>query len=358
MSKRVLTAIYSAAHFFVDFACAFLIFRYIFGNNSSPEIFLIYNFCAFALQMPFGILLDKFGGGHRAAAAGCFLIFAAYIISGIRVPHSAFISAAAAGTGNSLFHVGGGVYILDEYGTSSGALGVFVSPGAIGLYLGTVSGKGTSLGAIVPIAFMLLFSILIVSSPYFLKLESKSGAMADDPFSFSASPRLIASALMFTAVVCIRSFGGFALGFSWKTTAAASLLAVAVTAGGKAAGGFTSDLIGSKMTAAISMSAAAVLYLLSDSMAAGIAAILLFNMSMPVTLRAAADIFSGARGFSFGLLTFALFLGYVPFYVTGGNIHISKGVMCLLCIASMLLLLAGFKIYEKKAVTKNEACNT
>ena len=35
-------------------------------------------------------------------------------------------------------------------------------------------------------------------------------------------------------------------------------------------------------------------------------------MSMPITLRGAADALPGMPGFSFGLLTFALFLGFLP----------------------------------------------
>ena len=83
---------------------------------------------------------------------------------------------------------------------------------------------------------------------------------------------------------------------------------------------------------------AAVLYLFSNNIVCGLVAILIFNMSMPITLRAAADIFKGGRGFSFGLLTFALFLGYVPSYISG-RVQISRTAMCILCILSAAMLL-------------------
>ena len=35
-------------------------------------------------------------------------------------------------------------------------------------------------------------------------------------------------------------------------------------------------------------------------------------MTMPITLWAAARLMPGGKGFAFGLLTFALFLGYIP----------------------------------------------
>ena len=60
---------------------------------------------------------------------------------------------------------------------------------------------------------------------------------------------------------------------------------------------------------------AAALYLLSDLPLAGTAAVSLFNMTMPLTLWAAARALPGARGFSFGLLTFGLFVGCLPSFL-------------------------------------------
>ena len=50
-------------------------------------------------------------------------------------------------------------------------------------------------------------------------------------------------------------------------------------------------------------------------MAAGVAALFLFNMTMPVTLWAMVQLLPGAKGFSFGLLTFGLFIGFIPVYL-------------------------------------------
>lgn len=341
MNKKIMTALYSAAHFFVDLACAFLIFRYVYKSRSDSVCLLYYNFCAFALQMPFGILIDRFGKGHGAAASGCALIAAAYGIP------SGTAAAVIAGIGNALFHVGGGVYVLDEYNKTSGALGIFVSPGAIGLYIGTLWGRADEPSAIIPIAAMMILAAAILIMPAVLHLESRWGRAEEDPLSMKADPKIISAAAMFFAVVVIRSFGGFAVSFPWKTAGLASLAAVLVTAGGKAAGGFVSDGIGKKYASFISMTAAAILYIFSRNMICGILAVLLFNMSMPITLRAAADIFTGGRGFSFGLLTFAMFIGYIPSYVTQSGISISSTAMCILCLVSMILLLTGFYLCGK-----------
>ncbi|MDE6594079.1 MAG: hypothetical protein K2K57_13585 [Oscillospiraceae bacterium] len=353
MKKHIMTAAYSAGHFFVDLACAFLIFRSVYDGRG--ELLLYYNFCAFALQMPIGLLLDRFGKGHLAAALGCLLIVAAFPLS--MLSGTNLMTAVVLGVGNSLFHLGGGVYVLDEY-ENSGTLGVFVSPGAIGLYLGTVWGKGAEFSTTGVMAVMIIWAAVFLLLPGGLRLENPLGAAAEVPENAPANMHenapgkmpqaLIWAAGMFTAVVVIRSFGGFAVSLPWKTAGAAALAAVFATASGKAAGGYLSDIFGKKPASAVSMGAAALLYIFSGNMIVGSLAVFLFNMTMPITLRAAADIMKGKRGFSFGLLTFGLFLGYIPMYLNG-RLRISGGVMAALCVLSGALLFGGWKLMDNEA---------
>ena len=88
----------------------------------------------------------------------------------------------------------------------------------------------------------------------------------------------------------------------------------------------------------LSLIAAAVLFLFADSPYAGTAAIFLFNMTMPVTLWALAQRMPGCKGFSFGLLTFALFLGFAPvgLGLAGSS---ANWLLAALCVLSALLML-------------------
>ena len=67
--KRTLAAC-CAAHFLVDFACAFLAFRCLDRSGSLPALLLAYNFCAFAVQMPLGLLADRWDRDGLLAAVG------------------------------------------------------------------------------------------------------------------------------------------------------------------------------------------------------------------------------------------------------------------------------------------------
>ena len=72
--------------------------------------------------------------------------------------------------------------------------------------------------------------------------------------------------------------------------------------------------------------------------AAGCGAILLFQMTMPVTLRLAADALPGMEGFAFGALTLGLFLGYLPRYY-GLCVPVPAAAGMTLLSAGLLLLL-------------------
>ena len=71
--QRAVTVIYGTLHFFVDFCCAFFLLGMLLESENLYYYFLIYNFCAFALQMPFGLLADRWKRNNLVAAAGCLM---------------------------------------------------------------------------------------------------------------------------------------------------------------------------------------------------------------------------------------------------------------------------------------------
>ena len=303
MVAAPLLALYSVAHFWVDLSCAFLAFRFLAGAPDFLLCLLVYNFCAFALQMPLGLWADGLDRNEGLAAAGCFLTAAAFLVP---IPLAA---AVTAGVGNALFHLGGGIDVLNASRQKAAALGVFVSPGAVGLYVGTRWGGGTAISALLPPIGLLILagSILLLCRRTMGSLRSGNAPVETEPVGGSWLP-LIPLFL----VVVLRSWMGLGQSFPWK--AEWGLPLVLALALGKAAGGFLMDAAGPRRAAGWSLGLAAALYLLSGHPAPGLLAVFLFNMTMPMTLWAAAKLLPGAKGFGFGLLTFALFLGYLPVY--------------------------------------------
>ena len=286
MKKNAL--LFAVGHFLVDFACALMML----GNVRGAEYFLLYNFCAFALQMPIGLIADMVNHCKSFSVFGILLVLTA------NLPLPIPVRVLLAGLGNACYHVGGGrsALLADKKRTG---LGIFVAPGAMGIFLGGVlAGNGIA---------VLLCAAGLTACGAALCLTGRP------KYAVSAGKPRFGWLLLMFLVVVLRSAVGMCMETPWKAGVFVAASAVC-TALGKAAGGFAGDLAPWKRTGICSLLVSAALYCLPDFGIAGCAAVLLFNMTMPITLRAAADDLPGMEGFAFGTLTFALFLGYLAAY--------------------------------------------
>ncbi len=346
-----MTAFYSVLHLLVDGVCALAMFGYFLSWEDGRFYLLIYNFCAFALQMPMGALLDILCAGRQEKARRWPLIAA---LAGVLCTIvGAVTHPAVLGFGNALFHVGGGVGTIEEDRQrqwQGRGLGVFVAPGALGLYLGTLLAKGGAAKAGLGAACVLMAGLCAVW--IYRQRRGRAGAAeygGQRPLTERESGICISHggfsafrlAVCCFAVVILRSYIGMTVQFPWKTTVVSGLIAALAVVCGKAAGGFLAAQYGYRRIAGISLSAAAVCFQFSDMLPMGAAALFLFNMTMPVTLYLVIDRFPQMPGFTFGLLTFALFLGFLPVYF--GIPPAAGGVMTgkLGSVLSLVLLAAG-----------------
>nr|WP_300804212.1 hypothetical protein [uncultured Acetatifactor sp.] len=404
-----MTVIYSALHLLVDGMCALAMFGRLLPGGDRGLSILVYNFCAFALQMPLGVALDALCGGKKGREVGFPFLFA---LAGVLCTMGgAFLHPAVLGIGNALFHVGGGVGTIREDDRRSWrgrGLGVFVAPGALGLYLGTVLGRGGSwqmwaFGTGVLMALLCAGAIWGRKAHHFevsgrkahcfgmrgqkvcffevsgrkahrFEVSGGEGGTERIPESgvrgrgteadwraeaqpSKSSPQktekqaagntgqgirnTAIAAVCCILVVILRSYVGMAVAFPWKTGFRAGLLAVLMVVGGKAAGGFASARYGMRMTTTVSLGLAGICYLCSAAMLPGLAALFLFNMTMPITLYWLARSMPRMPGFAFGLLTFALFLGFLPTYFGVAAAVDGPVLGCAGSVLSMLLLTAG-----------------
>lgn len=329
------TAIYTLCHFLVDLSCAALLFSRVGGRIGAGAMFLIYNFCAFAMQMPLGLLADRLNRNSLVAGAGMLLTAAAFLADGWPL-------VFLCGLGNALFHLGGGLDTLN-FGClekKCAPLGVFVSSGALGIYIGRQPLSTPLLWSLPVILFALGVCLPLVRICVWKSLKSENM-----PLSLKAAagaPRLLPwlCACLF-AVVVLRSFVGMGAQFPWSRSGTAPLLLACCAVLGKAGGGFLADRVGLRIAGIASLGAACVLFLFASNPLCGLLAVLLFNMSMPLTLYALARFLPGAKGFTFGLLTFALFLGFLPVYLSGAAL--AQPLCAGLTLLSVLLLFPALK---------------
>ena len=341
------TGIYAVMHFFVDYICAWSMYFRMGTGSFAYGDFLIYNFCAFALQMPLGTLLDL----ARSRAEVRIRIFLPLLWSGAGVLLTglgAMTHPALLGIGNALFHVGGGLDVIVEdfqKGRNGKNLGIFVAPGAVGLYLGSLTGnKEFGLSSLI---LPLVLLVLCIS------LLGKGTRLDSDLQNFEKKETAVPYTLLLCcfAVVVIRSWTGFEASFPWKQGAVLPLIAVLAVASGKALGGFAAARFGAGRTMSATLIAAAGCFLMGENPLFGLAALLLFNMSMPVTLYLLARSMPRTPGFAFGLLTFGLFLGFLPVYWRI-SLPLSGGVIGALgSVISGVLMGFAWKAVKRHAVS-------
>ncbi len=332
------TALLSIVHAAVDLSCAALFFSVLQGEDLWLGM-VFYNACAFLFQLPMGVLADRLNRNMLFAAVGCTLVALSF---GLRsVPILAII---VAGLGNGAFHVGGGIEVLNGSETKAGPLGVFVSPGAIGLYFGRVfSAQMLSMPWLLS-AILLIFggAILLLGKPEF------SEGSHNAPLSFEMPKHGGVLLLLLFFVVMLRSFmsttAAFSTGdlLSGSDSRQAGLLPVMCLACGKAMGGFIADRNGRIPTAIISLGLCALFLFFPLHPLLALCALFLYNMSMPLTLFASARLLKGAKGTAFGLLTAALFMGVVPFFL-GVQIPESSVLFGALAAVSGALLVIGLR---------------
>lgn len=327
-----ITAIYSLLHMFVDCVCAYAMFGYFMDGSWGNINVLLYNFCAFALQMPFGIWMDmlelkkrrietdNYGMGKTNPDYAVICSAVGLILTLLGV----FTGPVVLGIGNALFHVGGGIGTIHEdfrAGFKGKALGVFVAPGAFGLFVGTQ--LGNTYGTEIKFLFVLLTAIIMAGlmavQVFVVKKQIDKNEISEEKheeliFSEPYNNKIMLITVCCFVVVIIRSYVGMAVSMPWKTTLLMSTIGVLAVVFGKMAGGFASAKFGTGKTVVISLFLAAFCYAFCKNAVFGIGALFLFNMTMPITLYELVKRLKGLPGFSFGLLTFGLFLGFLPTY--------------------------------------------
>ena len=354
MNKRIV-GIYSIIHFIVDLSCAILVSNLItqkigLGTNLFIGI-LTYNFFAFAMQLPIGIIADKTNKNAICSAIACLLVAIAFVLSDLGI-----ISCLIAGIGNAMFHIGGGIDVLNISNKRATLSGIFVSTGAMGIFLG---GKSASIGFN---RYDIVIFILLVSSISLFRLYNQiNGKVRNSEIKTIELGKYewIAIICIFITV-CIRSYVGMILAFSWKSSSVFALLAILGVVLGKMLGGIIGDKIGfEKISMSLLISAICFVFSFTNPII-GIIAILLFNMTMPITLICLSNILDNNKGLAFGLLTLALFVGAVPTFIGYNQLFTKIGLFIITLISSIIIYIA--LIYYNKSVNlkerrvKNEYC--
>jgi len=325
---------YAFAHFAMDAACSFLLIGVLDLGGHIVISLVIYNACAFVLQAPFGYLIDKTLNPKMAAILGLTLAAVSFVFW-----NNVLVALLVAGTGNALFHVGGGSLTLSIKNKTETMIGIFVAPGGIGLAFGAFWATSQKNLMLFPLALILLaFLLYFIQTPVF---ERKQAVRGTSYF------RLLIAVIILIPIA-VRSLTGLSVEFPWKENQPLFVLLVSSIAVGKAFGGILADRFGLlKVGLGGFFLAAPLLAFFASIPALGIMGALLLNLTMPVTLIAIVKLMPYQKGLSFGLTTSALFIGALPIIIGKDGWVKSEGILFLFIFAASLLLSVSFYLSNK-----------
>jgi FSR family fosmidomycin resistance protein-like MFS transporter len=235
--------VYGLAHGLVDAMCAGVLFsvvsRQIYSASEMTYLIIVYNLLAFGLQVIMGFLVDHFKTPRLSAIAGIILTGLSTLIF-LPLPILAIVFA---GIGNAMFHIGGGVASLSLTPRKATAPGIFVAPGALGLMVGTVLGKGGDFIAwpFLLVAIALAVLVLRVPKPSMYPEQPKPAPIRGFRIEY------IIYLVLF--VIAVRSLVGFSVVFPWKSDIDLLVILTISVVLGKGLGGFLADRFGWTLTA-------------------------------------------------------------------------------------------------------------
>lgn len=346
--KKIIVFIYSLVHLVVDLACAVLVKKLVTPNTENELVLFIavvlYNFFAFAIQFPIGIMADKINKNGIVALVGCMMVAFAYLFSNF-----ALIPCIIAGLGNAMYHIGSGIDVLNISDKKASLSGIYISTGALGIFLG--SSQDVTIFNGYRMVFLLIISAIIIKILYDKIKDKVINEEIIIPM-INKNEKIIIICLMITVI--IRSYMGFILAFEWKKDFYLEFIATLALIFGKMFGGIIGDKIGFLKISIFSLLISSIGFILAfNNWIIGCIAILFFNMTMPITLTALVNLLPNNKGMAFGLLTFALFLGSMPVFFGYGELLFNKPGLLLITIVSMLVLYIGINNYNKEIEKKN-----
>lgn len=341
MNKSIV-GIYSLIHFIVDLACAILVTNFVTQRlGTSVELFwaiFIYNFFAFAIQLPIGIIADKLNKNALLSSVGCIIVASAFCFANYGI-----IACIIAGLGNAMFHVGGGIDVLNISDRKATLSGIFVATGAMGIFLGSKSASVDFVNYYLPITILLISSAIL----FWLYSKIKNKVKNEKYIIPKINQAELISIICLITTVIIRGYVGLILSFEWKSNFILVLLSIFAVVFGKMLGGIIGDKIGFMKISMISLIVSAILFIFAfNNSVLGILAILFFNMTMPITLTALSNMLNNNKGMAFGLLTFALFLGALPVLFGHTKELFTPIGLFMITAFSTLVLYIGIKQYN------------
>ncbi len=332
-NKNILGILYFIIHFIIEITSFYIVSSYI-DTNLVWILALMYDFFAFVPQGIFGYLKDK-GIKTNFTIIGMILSTLSLILLYFNL--NAILVILVLSIGNCMIHIQGAETTLRTSNGQMAPSAIFVSGGSFGVITGKILAMYN-----VPIPFVIIINLLMlipiaICNKYVYLIDDKNL----EKYNFSnknINSKVIITLAVF--VVIVRAYMGYGIPTTWNKTLIQTILLYCSMGIGKAMGGILIDSIGIKKTAILSTIGSLPFLLFGNNvMAISLIGIMMFSMTMAVTLGLIVSEIKKYPGVAFGFTTVGLFLGSLPVFVFKINsILINCLMVTILTVASIIVL--------------------
>ena len=332
-NKNILGILYFIIHFIIEITSFYIVSSYI-DTNLVWILALMYDFFAFVPQGIFGYLKDK-GIKTNFTIIGMILSTLSLILLYFNL--NAILVILVLSIGNCMIHIQGAETTLRTSNGQMAPSAIFVSGGSFGVITGKILAMYN-----VPIPFVIIINLLMlipiaICNKYVYLIDDKNL----EKYNFSnknINSKVIITLAVF--VVIVRAYMGYGIPTTWNKTLIQTILLYCSMGIGKAMGGILIDSIGIKKTAILSTIGSLPFLLFGNNvMAISLIGIMMFSMTMAVTLGLIVSEIKKYPGVAFGFTTIGLFLGSLPVFVFKINsILINCLMVTILTVASVIVL--------------------
>ncbi len=325
--------LYFYIHFVTEATCFFMLAKQ-FGDFAYLWAMpLVYDAIAFVPQALMGYVSDKWPK-IKMGLVGILLLLISVIMFWLNPVRGGYLAIIILCLGNGLIHVNGAEVTLRSANGKLSPSAIFVAGGSFGVVTGKLLGKaGTSYGLII---------LLILSAVPFIIRAEKSRVKNNPCLAFKYHNSKVNPALViFLAVliVVIRGYMGYGIPTSWNKSTFQTILLFVAMGVGKGLGGVIADAWGVKKTAIYSTTLALPFLLFGDNvMLISLIGVLLFSMTMSITLAILVSALPSTPGLAFGLTTIGLFLGTVPIFFFRMSAFINCFIITFLSVICLLII--------------------
>lgn len=322
--KSVLTAknigagyLYFYVHFVCEVVCFYMLEKLIGDSFFLWFCPLIYDTLAFVPQGIIGYISDKFPKikmGIIGTVLMCIALLASEFLNVRYIPFLKYLPIILVAIGNAFIHVNGAEVTLRASEGKLAHSSIFVAGGSFGVITGKLLSKFR-------VPYYVVFILTLTAIPFillaeFYRRDSDKNKLPCEKFNY-ANPKLSAGTIIALAVfvVFVRSYMGYGLPTSWNKTLLQSVILYFSMGLGKALGGILSDAYGIRKVATLSTLFSLPFLLVGDNlMIVSIIGIMLFSMTMAITLAILVSKLKNTPGLAFGFTTIGLFLGFVQIF--------------------------------------------